>query len=95
MRGRHIERKVVEAIRVRAPDERADAFEHRREDHEPNDLDLDRARLKGERDDEKGPRQNGERGLLRETARPIERQPDRDQPNKREEERERAAGRHH
>src|SRR5207245_11709568 len=88
VRRRDVERKVLEAIGVRAPDERADALEDRRDDDQAGDLDPDRGRLEGEGDPEKGPREERERRLLRGRARSIKRKRDRDERNEREDGRE-------
>ena len=91
--GGNVERQIAEAIDVRAPHKGADALQDRREHHEDEDLDAERARLQHQRDREEQPREHRERGLLRAGARPVERQRDRDERYECDQQRERAARR--
>ena len=80
MAGWDVERQILEAIPVRAPDDRADDLQQRRDDDERCDLYANGRRLQAQRDTEENPRREPEDRLLERRRCAIERQRDRDEP---------------
>src|SRR3990167_1173764 len=71
------QREILEAVRVRAPDDRADDLEGRRDADEDEDLYADVPRLQPQHDREEGPGRNAQGGVLERRCARVEREDDR------------------